>query len=419
MFYNILRRFSSMFSKTIKPLVCKNFEVIQNESQYNKIKNNIVSLSNDKTYFLYKNETAYQIYQKNNSNELFHLKVPIIKADTSLDKSISSISDHSYALVKDETTIRDYLSPSVIMKTIIEEYEKQKQFIQTILQTSENSYTAIDKNSNVVYWSKGAEKLFEIKKEHIIGKPITNFFVEKNLEILNTLYHDSTVQRHQHQARNDLVVLINSNPVKYRDKTIGAVVSEEDITSQIRLNNELYKTSENLFTLEKEIKKSTDSLNPFVHIRGNSAALNKTKDFTEKVASTDAAVVIHGESGGGKELFAKAIHDIREKNECPYVAINCGAISSRLLESEIFGYERSGCCGSNSKGKKGKAQLAKGGTLFLDEIGEMPLEMQVKFLRLLQEKKFYPVVGTKEVEADFRVIAATSRKLTELIEKGE
>src|SRR5699024_4676360 len=124
MFYNILRRFSSMFSKTIKPLVCKNFEVIQNESQYNKIKNNIV---------------------------------PIIRADTSLDKSISSISDHSYALVKDETTILGYLSPSVIMKTIIEEYEKQKQFIQTILQTSENSYTAIDKNSNVVYWSKGAE----------------------------------------------------------------------------------------------------------------------------------------------------------------------------------------------------------------------------------------------------------------------
>src|SRR5699024_11042206 len=214
--------------------------------------NNIVSLSNDKTYFLYKNETAYQIYQKNNSNELFHLKVPIIKADTSLDKSISSISDHSYALVKDETTILGYLSPSVIMKTIIEEYEKQKQFIQTILQTSENSYTAIDKNSNVVYWSKGAEKLLEIKKEHIIGQHITSVVVEKTLDIPTPLYHDSALQRHQHQARNDLVVLINSDAVKYRDKTIGVVVTAEDISRQIRLNNELYKSSENLFTFEKE-----------------------------------------------------------------------------------------------------------------------------------------------------------------------
>src|SRR5699024_11425020 len=122
------------------------------------------------------------------------------------------------------------------------------------------------KNSNVVYWSKGAEKLFEIKKEHIIGKPITNFFVEKNLEILNTLYHDSTVQRHQHQARNDLVVLINSNPVKYRDKTIGTVVYEEDITCMIRLNNELYKTSYYIFTSDKYINMTSDILINFVHL---------------------------------------------------------------------------------------------------------------------------------------------------------
>src|SRR5699024_281678 len=94
-------------------------------------------------------------------------------------------------------------------------------------------------------------------------------------------------------------------------------------------------------------------------------------------------------------------------------------ISSSLFESEICGYEKGAFSGADSKGKKGKAQLAKGGTLFLDEIGEMPLEMQVKFLRLLQEKKFYPVGGTKEVEADFRVIAATNRTLAELIEKGD
>src|SRR5699024_12403763 len=113
------------------------------------------------------------------------------------------------------------------------------------------------KDSTLVNWSKGAKTHIYIKKEFIISKPITNFFQTENLEILNTLQNSSSVHRHQQQARNNLVVLINSNPVIYKDKTIGAVVSEEDITSQIRLNNELYKTSENLFSLEKDIRKST------------------------------------------------------------------------------------------------------------------------------------------------------------------
>src|SRR5699024_7268275 len=171
--------------------------------------------------------------------------------------------------------------------------------------------------------------------------------------------------------------------------------------------------------LENKIRQSTSSDNPFSHIRGNSSALNKTKKFTEKVAETDASVLIHGESGVGKELFAKAIHNMREKENAPYIAINCGAISNSLVESEIFGYEKGAFSGADSNGKKGKAQLAQGGTLFLDETGEMPFEMQVKFLRLLHQKKFYPVGGTKEVEVDFRLIAATNRNLTELIKEGE
>src|SRR5699024_7584620 len=183
--------------------------------------------------------------------------------------------------------------------------------------------------------------------------------------------------------------------------------------------NELYKTSEILFELEEKVRQSSNSTDTFSYIKGNSTPLQNTINIAKKTATTDAPVLIFGESGVGKELFAKAVHHLRETDSSPFIAINCGAISSSLSESEIFGYEKGAFSGADSKGKKGKAQLAKGGTLFLDEIGEMPLEMQVKFLRLLQEKKFYPVGGTTEVEADFRVIAATNRKLTELIEKGE
>src|SRR5699024_7986707 len=407
-----------MYSHTIKPFIHQNFEVFYNKEEFYKMKDKIKLAWNSTYYFLYESNKAYLLIKGSAVGDVNFVNIPVRESSFTIESYINQSLLYNIFLIVEQNTIIGYVTSATIIESLFKKYEKQKQFIQTILQTSENSYTAIDQDSNVVYWSKGAERLFGIKKESVIGKPITNFFKKENLEILNTLQNKSSVHRHQHQARNDLVVLINSNPVIYDNKTIGAVVSEEDITSQIRLNNELYKKSENLFSLEKEIQKSTSLETPFSHIRGNSSSLRKTKKLTKKAAETDAAVLIHGESGVGKELFAKEIHKIRENENAPYVAINCGAISSNLFESEIFGYEKGAFSGADSKGKKGKAQLAKGGTLFLDEIGEMPFEMQVKFLRLLQEKKFYPVGGTKEVEADFRLIAATNRNLTELIKEG-
>src|SRR5699024_1483023 len=190
---------------------------------------------------------------------------------------------------------------------------------------------------------------------------------------------------------DDLAVLINSNPVMYEGEIIGAVVSETDITNLIRLHNELYKTSEILFELEEKVRKTSPPSDAFTYIKGNSTLLQNTIHIARKIASTDASVLIFGESGVGKELFAKAVHHLRETETSPFIALNCGAISSSLFESEIFGYEKGAFSGADAKGKKGKAELAQGGTLFLDEIGEMPLEMQVKFLQLLQEKKFFRV----------------------------
>src|SRR5699024_6568470 len=205
--------------------------------------------------------------------------------------------------------------------------------------------------------------------------------------------------------------MINSNPVYFKNEIIGAVVSETGITSQIKLNKELYDTSTRLFHLEKEVNND----DPFTHIRGNSAKLQQTIQLAKKAATTEANILIYGECGVGKELFAKAIHHLREQKNAPYIAVNCGAIPQALFESEMFGYEKGAFSGASQKGKKGKVELAKNGTLFLDEIGEMPLNMQVKLLRLLQERKFYPVGGTEEVEVDFRVIAATNKNLGELV----
>src|SRR5699024_10540786 len=198
---------------------------------------------------------AYLLTQDSLTEEFVFINVPIKESSFTIESYVSQFSLHSIFLIREQSAIIGYVTTTAIMKYFFEKYEKQKQFIETILKTSENSYTAIDQDSKDVNWSKGAKRLFGIKRESVIDKAITNFYEKENFEILNTLHNSLSVHRRQHQARNDLVVLINSNPVIYAGKTIGAVVSEEDITSQVHLNNELYKTSENLFSLEKEIRK--------------------------------------------------------------------------------------------------------------------------------------------------------------------
>ncbi|MBR1871995.1 MAG: sigma-54-dependent Fis family transcriptional regulator [Bacteroidales bacterium] len=150
---------------------------------------------------------------------------------------------------------------------------------------------------------------------------------------------------------------------------------------------------------------------------GESGAIKAIKDMIEKVAPTDARVLITGANGTGKELVARSLHQQSERNANPYVEVNCAAIPSELIESELFGHKK-GSFTSAVKDHKGKFEQADGGTLFLDEIGDMSLAAQAKVLRVLQEKKLTPVGGDKDIEVNVRVIAATNKDLKAEIEKG-
>ncbi|MCC7070586.1 MAG: sigma-54-dependent Fis family transcriptional regulator [Deltaproteobacteria bacterium] len=152
-------------------------------------------------------------------------------------------------------------------------------------------------------------------------------------------------------------------------------------------------------------------------ILGKSAAMEAVFKSIEKVAATDATVYIHGESGTGKELVARAIHDLSARRDQPFVGVNCAAIPPTLLESELFGHERGAFTGA-VKRKLGRFELAQGGTLFLDEIGDVPLEMQAKLLRALQEKQIERVGGEAPVNVDVRVVSATHRDITQMVTAG-
>lgn len=312
-----------------------------------------------------------------------------------------------------------FVKAKTLFRFVLNAYNYLHAYHDTIVETMEESVTVIDENHNTVVWTSGAEKIFSIEKEDIIGKPMTEFFPEKMLENLKTLHTGQSVYRKQHQPREDLIVLINTNPVKIDDNIVGVVVAETDVTFQIQLNEQLTHANNEINHLRHEVSRMHPAYDPFSSIKGSSPAIKKTIDKIKQVGSTEARVLFLGESGVGKELFAKALHDFREKRNAPFIAVNCGAIPPSLFESELFGYEKGAFSGADAKGRKGKIELAQGGTFFLDEVGEIPLDIQVKLLRVLQENNYYRVGGTKQIQADCRVIAATNKDLEQLVKEGK
>jgi len=166
------------------------------------------------------------------------------------------------------------------------------------------------------------------------------------------------------------------------------------------------------------LKRAMHSAHHFSNIVGSSSAMLEVFELVETIASTGSTVLITGESGTGKELIARAIHVRSPRCDRPFVAVNCGALTETLLDSELFGHMRGAFTGADGN-KKGLIEVADKGTIFLDEIGEMSPMLQVKILRVLQERKFRRVGGTEEVEADIRIIAATNRDLARMVAESQ
>lgn len=187
-------------------------------------------------------------------------------------------------------------------------------------------------------------------------------------------------------------------------------MEEFKLTIQKALNiNDLQKT---IAYYKSQSIEYTDKL-----IIGSSKPMQEVLKLVEKVADTNATVLITGETGTGKELIASAVHKNSSRRDKPFITINCGAIPENLLESELFGYEKGAFTGAQNR-KIGRFDRAQGGTLFLDEIGELPLSLQVKMLRVLQEKEFERVGGTEIIKADVRIVAATNRDLQKRVTEG-
>ncbi len=249
-------------------------------------------------------------------------------------------------------------------------------------------------------------------------------------ELINENYYDFAILdlRLPDGSGLDLLKLIKSKSEKTEVVIITAYSSSETAVEAMKTGSFDYISKpfeiEQIRKIVKNIKHKLEIEKNLAKIEflsedliGNSPAVSEVKNVIKKIAPYDINVLITGESGTGKEIAAKTIHNLSNRKDKPFVAINCASLPLELLESELFGYKKGAFTGAESD-KKGLIEVADGGTLFLDEIGEMPLPLQSKLLRFLEDKKIRPIGSTQEILVDVRIISATNRELKEEIENG-
>ncbi|RDW17332.1 sigma-54-dependent Fis family transcriptional regulator [Oceanobacillus arenosus] len=294
---------------------------------------------------------------------------------------------------------------------------KSQYYLEAILATEDDAITVINAKMEVIFWNDAAVKTYNIAQSEILHKPIETFFHNDDLMVLKVLQTKENVKNMYHQPRKDTHVVINASPI-FNDKNelIGAVSIERDITKMVKLNDNLVHTSTELNELRQKLMTNNEDT-PFSTLKGSSPALKQTIQIANKTAKTQATTLILGESGTGKEICARAIHEASLKSDGPFIPINCGAIPSALFESELFGYEGGSFTGADKNGKAGKIEMADGGTIFLDEVGELPLDMQVKLLHVLQENVVYRIGDSIGKKIDVRFLAATNQDLEQLMKE--
>ena len=291
------------------------------------------------------------------------------------------------------------------------ETEEARSELARILSRISDGFAAFDREARTTYANDRALAILGRTRAQLIGRNLWTEFPD----LISSPTHQAFLRAADQQETTTFEELSTRtgrwHEIRMYPSPSGVSVFFEDITDRKRALDQLKSDREYL-------RQEVSALDPCQEIVGLSSALKQVLDRARLVAVTNTSVLITGETGTGKELVARAIHEMSSRRERLLVKVNCAAISAGLVESELFGHEKGAFTGALSR-RKGRFELAHGGTLFLDEVGELPLETQAKLLRVLQEREFERVGGSETVRVDVRVVAATNRNLTEMTEAGQ
>lgn len=304
------------------------------------------------------------------------------------------------------------------------QYKDLTQLIKWYELSFEEAYegiTVVDKNGIIQVFNEAYSRYVGVSKEEAIGKYAEDVIENSRLPIVLKTGIPERSQAHKLKGQN---LIVHRIPIWKNNEVIGAIgmLVYEGIS-------EIYQSIEQMEHLEEALKQNKTLLIPdkktlkkqvrFEDILGNSQAISIPKQLAIKASKTKATVLITGDSGVGKEQFARAIHDSNLTQNESFISVNCAAIPKDIIEAELFGYEEGSFTGAKQGGSVGKFEQAEGGTLFLDEISEMPLNVQAKILRALQEREVVKVGGRVTIPINIRVIAATNQDLSKLVKGGE
>lgn len=325
------------------------------------------------------------------------------------------VSDRLVGIIEEKEML-SYIE--VLQEELLEEREKAVWF-ELCFETAYEGLAVVDEKGVIKIFNETYSRFVGVSKEDAIGKKADKVIENTRLPVVLKTGIPERSQAHRLQGQ-DLVV--HRLPIWKDGHLIGAVgmLVYEGVS-------EIYQVIERMEELEKghldrkrfmNRKKGMREKFRFEDILGESYVISETKKIARKASHSKATVLITGESGVGKEQFARAMHDNGMTSDGNFISVNCAAIPENLLESELFGYAEGAFTGANTNGKPGKFELAHGGTLFLDEIGDMPLAMQAKILRVIQERRVERVGGNTSIPVNFRLITATNKDLKQLIHEG-
>ncbi len=372
-----------------------------------------------------------------NPKDILHKKINEIFPDLQLDDLIKEDLDLKFytakynhidiVLIKKSTLDIGGIKRTCIIfhkksvyKRFIEYLDDEMEYallLKTVMETTNDAIVYVDRKGYIRLFNQAYADFLGIRIEDAIGKHVTEVIENTRMHIV---VETGIAEYEDVQKIKGKKMIATRIPVFVNGEVVGAVgkVLFKDI-------NELKYLYKKVSKIEKELKLYKNEFNmanrPKYNLKdiiGESKEILRLKEFTKKIAKSNSNVLILGESGTGKELFAHAIHNNSSRAKYPFIKVNCGAIPYELLESELFGYEEGSFTGAKRGGKIGKIKAADGGTIFLDEIGDLPLSMQVKLLRFIQDKEIEKIGSIHSEEVDVRIVAATNKNLEEMINMG-
>jgi len=343
-------------------------------------------------------ETAELIRTIEYDNEVIGVILMVAYTQQQKDKLLNNTA----GLLDFIAEMATFVCNEIKLSQLLEEEKIIQSQLKAVINFMDTGIVTINSQGIITQVNQHAIELLKLKKQ-ALGEPLGNHLP---MDCFFSLLQGETIIRQEVDLllNKTTQCLLSGQPIKIKQKTVGVIISLENLK---KMRSMVYEYSEKQITTT------------FEDIHGSSSDIVKIKAFAKQIAVNDSTVLIQGESGTGKELFARAIHNASGRAACPFVPINCAAIPEALLESELFGYDEGAFSGAKKGGKPGKFEIAGGGTIFLDEIGDMPLHMQTKLLRVLQDKRVERIGGVKPIDVDIRVIAATNQNLLKMQEKKE